>query len=383
MAKPMKLVFYIHALAGGGAERVWSVLASRLASRGHEIILAVDYDAAANRAFVSPGVRVVTLGGGHATTVNRLRHLLRAERPDIAVSALAAANLKLALAASLAGCLSRTVLSFHGYAETEPQLLSQIGYWTAAFFTRVTARTVAVSDGLASYMRDTWGVSAKRLVRIYNPVEVAPGGATTAAELEARPPVVLAAGRLVSYKNFPMLLRAFAALAMPDARLVLLGDGPDREALEAEALRLGISDRVEMPGYVAEPWLHFGRARCFVMPSASEPFGLVLVEAMAQGLDVIATDCQGPREILAHGRYGALVPCGDEQALGRAMGAALTAPSAPAPRINRARAFDPEIAVDGYEALFRDIQTGRGRETEDAAAGSRLGSHPPASADHA
>lgn len=383
MAKPMKLVFYIHALAGGGAERVWSVLASRLASRGHEVVLAVDYEAEANQSFVAPGVRVVTLGGGHGATVNRLRQLLRAERPDIAVSALSAANLKLALAAALAGWLSQTVLSFHGYAETEPQLLSQIGYWTAALLTRVTARSIAVSDGLAAYMRDAWKASAKRLVRIYNPVEVAPGGATTEAELMARPPVVLAAGRFVSYKNFPSLLRAFARLEVPESRLVILGDGPGREALKAEAARLGIADRVEMPGYVAEPWRYFDEARCFVLPSTSEPFGLVLVEAMARGLAVVATDCHGPREILADGRYGALVPCGDDEALGHAMAAALTAPSSPAPRIERARAFGPEAAVDRYEALFAEITAEQGHGVELTAADARFGSHPPASAGRA
>ena len=355
MAAPLKLVFYIHALAGGGAERVWSVMASRYAALGHEVILAVDYDAAENQGFVGPGVRLVVLGGGHAMTIARLARLLRREKPDVVISALAAANLKLTIAAALAGCLRRTVLSYHGYAETEPQRLSQWGYRSARLLTRVTARSVAVSDGLADYMRQDWNACARRLVRIYNPVEVKPGGATTAAELEGRPPVVLAAGRFVSYKNFMGLLQAFAALGRPEARLVILGDGDERPALEAEAKRLGLGDRVAMPGYVPDPWRHFDQARCFVLPSTSEPFGLVLVEAMARGLDVVATDCHGPREILDGGRYGRLVPCGDAAALRDAMASALDAPADPAPRIERARDFDVTTAVEHYESLFRTV----------------------------
>lgn len=355
MARPLKLVFYIHALAGGGAERVWSVLASRYAALGHEVILAVDYDAAENQGFVGPGVRLVVLGGGHARTIGRLARLMRRETPDIVISALAAANLKLTVAAALAGCLRQTVLSYHGYAETEPQRLSQWGYRIAGLLTRVTARSVAVSDGLADYMRQDWNACARRLVRIYNPVEVRSGGATTAADLAARPPLVLAAGRFVSYKNFTGLLRAFAALGRPEARLVILGDGDERPVLEAEAARLGLGDRVEMPGYVPDPWRHFDQARVFVLPSTSEPFGLVLVEAMARGLDVVATDCHGPREILDGGRYGRLVACGDAAALRNAMASALDAPADPAPRVERARAFDVTTAVEHYEDLFRTV----------------------------
>ncbi|MDX7950457.1 glycosyltransferase [Lichenihabitans sp. Uapishka_5] len=355
MVRRLKILFYIHALAGGGAERVWSVMASRFAAGGHEVILAVDYDAAQNVSFVDAAVRVVVLGGNHLQSVWRLRGLLRAERPDIAISALAAANVKLALAAALCGRLDRTILTYHGYAETEPQRLSQIGFRAAAVLTRITARTVVVSDGLGTYLRQRWHASASRMARIYNPVQVTPGGATTVAALEARPPVILAAGRFVSYKNFTGLLEAFAALPRPDARLILLGDGPQRALLAEAVVRLGLEGRVEMPGYVPEPWRHFDRARCFVLPSSSEPFGLVLVEAMARGLDVVATDCHGPREILADGLHGALVPCNDPAALTAALAAALRKPSAPERRIARAQDFDADTATNHYRDLFHSV----------------------------
>lgn len=352
MGRPLKIVLYIHALAGGGAERVWCVLASRLASRGHHVIVAVDYEADENRAGLDERVHTVVLGRSHASSILALRALLKRERPNVVAGALAATNLKLCLAAGLAGMLGRTVLTCHGYAESEPQRLSQIGFMAMPLLTRLAARTVAVSDGLLGYIRTKWHASESRTERIYNPVEVRQTNGSPPSELE---PVVLAAGRFVPYKNFVGLVRAFAAGADKTSRLVLLGDGPDRTAVEAEVARLGLAARVELPGYVAEPWSYYAQARCFVLPSHSEAFGLVLVEAMAYGLEIVATDCHGPREILEGGRHGRLLPVGDERALTSALDAALRNPSDPAERMARAQAFQTDTAADAYETLFSEV----------------------------
>ncbi|MCW6507367.1 glycosyltransferase [Lichenifustis flavocetrariae] len=359
MTKSLRLVLYIHALAGGGAERVWSVLASSLAKRGHEVILAVDYEAEENRTYLQPNVRLVVLGGSHAQTIGRLARLLATEKPDVALSALSASNVKLTLAALLAGCLGRTVLTYHGYAGSEPQRLSQLGFGLAALLTRLTARTICVSDGLLRYLRDSCWASPSRSLRIYNPV-LAEGAERPVdhTALRSRAPVVLAAGRFADYKNFAGLLRAFAAMNDAEARLVLIGDGPERRNLLVEVDRLGLRGRVEMPGYVTQPWRYFEQAKCFVLPSRSESFGLVLVEAMAHGLPVVATDCDGPREILSHGTYGTLVPHDDPAALAAAISRALEEPGDPASRIARARHFDVDVAASQYEALFRSVVAG-------------------------
>lgn len=355
MTKPLKIVFYIHALAGGGAERVWVVLASGLARRGHDVVMAVDYEARENLKGLDPRVRTVSLGGSHIASVLALRRLLRSESPDVVVGALAAANLKLTAAAALAGRLSRTVLTWHGYAESEPRLLSQIGFWALPLLTRLTARTVAVSDGLLGYLRHRWRACPNRTVRIYNPVEVGRHAHVSARTDEA--PTLLAAGRLVTYKNFQRLLQAFAKSKHLESRLVLLGDGPERENLWREVARLGLGARVEMPGYIDEPWRYYVKARCFVLPSQSEAFGLVLVEAMAHGLEIVATDCDGPREILEGGRHGSLVPVGDVAAMAAAIDAAIDAPTDAAARTARAREFDVAVATEAYEALFHEVAT--------------------------
>lgn len=347
-----KYLFSIHGLTGGGAERVIALIASGLARRGHDVLLAVDARADDNAGFLDPAVRVVPIGTGHVRGIAALARLLATERPDVSMSALGASNLKHALAALRAGRAGRAVLSCHGHFENEPGLLSRLGNLAVPVTSRLTARTVAVSAELRGHLIRGLAGPARTVV-IHNPI--ATGAACPArseAELLAREPLVLAAGRLVPNKGFAELIRAVAAL---DARLVILGEGHERGALRAEAERLGMAHRVEMPGYQPEPWAWFRRARVFALASHREAFGNVVVEALAHGLPVVATDCGGPREILEDGRHGALVPVGDDAALARALREALAHPGDPAPRVLRAADFAVETVLDRYEQLFSEI----------------------------
>src|SRR5262249_39010195 len=158
--------------------------------------------------------------------------------------------------------------------------------------------------------------ASERIVRIYNPVPVDRARPpASAAELAARPATVIALGRLAPEKGFATLLDAFALLRRADARLKIFGDGPDREQLQRQGGRPGLAGRVELPGYVADPWQAYFEASCFALTSRSEAFGNVVVEALASGLPVVSTDCGGPVEILDHGRFGEIVPVGQPKPL--------------------------------------------------------------------
>ncbi len=351
-----KLLFYTPALAGGGAERVFAALASGMAARGHEVVFAVDYEADENKPYLSPEVRFFVLGRNHAQATMGLAKLLAREKPDVSLSALSIANMKHVLAALFAGRLKRAILSYHGYWISEPQFLSRVSYSLTPLLTQLAARTVCVSNGLKAYLKLNFSAAPERTVMIYNPVLTGPlAPAMSARELLARPPILLAAGRMVSYKNLPLLVRAFARMTHRDARLFILGDGPERPAIEAEIARRGVKDRVKLFGYVPEPWAIYAQARCFVLSSDSEAFGLVVAEALANGLNVVSTNCDGPREILDRGRYGWLVPPRDEKALAAALDAALDDPGDPAPRIARAKNFSLDVALSAYEALIEEV----------------------------
>lgn len=364
LVRRRRIAVYVPALVGGGAERVAAVLASGLLAAGHEATLIVDFEASRNDDFVDPNVERVTLAGSHGADVTRLAAFLTERRPDIALAIGASTNVKLVLAHLLARTRSRTptqiILSYHGSSTIGRGLLGWSAYPLAPLLTRYAAHTVSVSDALTAHLVKDWHGANARIARIYNPVPIDRARpAIDAATLMARPPTVIAVGRLSPEKDFPTLIRAMADLARPGARLVICGEGPERDALQSLALRLRFADRLELRGYVADPWSAYAQARCLALSSQSEAFGNVVVEALASGLPVVATDCGGPAETLGGGRFGTLVPVGDAAALGAAIAQALDRPGDPAPRIARAREFSTERIVAQYLALFESVLSGR------------------------
>ncbi|MCA1775881.1 MAG: glycosyltransferase [Loktanella sp.] len=179
---------------------------------------------------------------------------------------------------------------------------------------------------MADELRVGYGVPAGRLRVIHNPVEIgdlqASGAETPAIALPDR--FFVSVGRLVKNKGGDVLMRAFAAHAEPRRHLVMLGEGSERGRLTALAEEIGIGDRVHLPGHLENPHAVVARADGYISASRSEGFPNAMIEAMALGRPVIATDCRsGPREILApqdgKPEAGLLVPVNDIAALTAAM----------------------------------------------------------------
>ncbi len=175
-------------------------------------------------------------------------------------------------------------------------------------------------------------------------------------------PVVLGIGRLDIPKAFDRLLRAHAALLSRriDHHLVILGDGPQRAALEAEIRHLGVEGSAFLLGHVSNVWPWFGHATVFALSSRYEGFSLALLEALAAGIPAVAMDCpSGPREILQDGRYGLLVPQGDEaafqEALARLMTDARLREELSSKGRERGKDFTPERILPKWEALLQEV----------------------------
>lgn len=222
---------------------------------------------------------------------------------------------------------------------------------------------VAIARSMRREVRLAMGVEAARVAVIDNPVlrraDIGRlGHARSLADRGHDGRRYLAIGRLVPQKNFALLIRAFARIAGADDRLAILGDGPRRRALEKLAARLGVGDRVMLPGHVepVEDW--FAGADMFVLSSDYEGLPAVVVEAMASGLPVLATRCSASMPALVEeGRLGRLVPPRDEVALAEAM----DAPGGGEPERASARAeqFTVERAGEEYLLFFRAIARGR------------------------
>lgn len=163
-------------------------------------------------------------------------------------------------------------------------------------------------------------------------------------------------GSVDSAKDFPTLLRAFALLRRNlDARLVILGQGEQAVELQAIARSLDVANAVDLPGFVENPAAYMRRASVFALTSAWEGFGMVLAEALAVGCPVVSTDCpSGPREILADGRYGPLVPVGDHVALAAALESLIRTP----PSRDALRDAAWRFSVAGNGKRYKDLLLG-------------------------
>jgi len=352
MAK-RKYLFYTRSLAGGGgAERVWALLASHFAAEGNEVVLAVD-GVGDGTSVLDPAVRVEVLRPGNRAGIADLARLLRSFAPDVALSALSGNATKLALAKLRARSSVPLVISFHGFEEYKTGKLAAAAYYGMPILTKLCSRIVCVSETLKTVMVDRWGAEAGKTMRIYNPVPL-PDVILDAANLAGRAPGIVAVGRLSREKGFDDLIAAFAQVTVPAATLTIAGEGPERGALEALIREHGLGSKVTLAGYT-DPAPLYAKARLCVIPSRTEAFGMVAVEALGAGLPVVATACAGPREILAGDRFGKIVPIGDTRVMAEAIDAALADPGDPAPRLARAQLFSAEAGFAAWQKLLDDI----------------------------
>ena len=349
---------------GGGAERVMVTLAQGLASRGIATDLLVAQLEGPNLPAAADRLRVVNLEARRVlAALGKLADYLRRTAPDATISALPHANVVSVWARAIARASTRVVVSEHTIPSLSASTSNQLRARVLPYFMRRTYghadSIVAVSEGVAMDLATLIGAPRERITVIHNPV-VTPELIRLSAEpldddwfTPEQPPVILSAGRLVATKDYGNLVRAFAAVrARRPARLVILGEGPERGALLRLAAELGIAADVSMPGFVANPYRYMSRAAVFVLSSRFEGFGNALVEAMACGVPVVATDCYGPREILEDGRHGILVPVGQSDALAGAIERQFDAPFTGIGR-ERAAAFHVDAAIEQYRAVLR------------------------------
>jgi glycosyltransferase involved in cell wall biosynthesis len=277
----------------------------------------------------------------------------------VLVSSMSHANLVALWAAKLARSATPVVVTEHNtlsQAAGEDGALAK-GIWPhlLRLFYPWAASVVAVSRGAADDLSRTSGLPRDRVQVVYNPVitrailaqaEKDPGHPWFAP---GEPPVILGVGRLTRQKDFPTLLRAFAQVRRRrPARLIILGEGEDRVALEKLRDELGLTDDVALPGFQENAMAYMAHSALFALSSAWEGLPTVLIEALAAGTQVVSTDCpSGPREILQDGRLGRLVPVGDSAALARAILETLERPSQAVPP-DALTPFTMDAAVDEY-----------------------------------
>jgi len=330
---------FIPSLRGGGTERVMLRLATAIHEAGHKTDLVLASAEGPYLSQVPPKLSVIDLGSRRVrgTLFALTRYLLRAQ-PEAILTAMAHCNAVALLAKKIARSKARIVVSQRQNLSASIAKSGKVKRWIEVAIIRFVYSKadaiVANSQGVANDLCALTGLPPSRVTVIPNPVafEILE---TLASDPVDHPwirqhdlPVILAVGRLTEQKDFATLLRAFSKV-LPErpARLIILGEGEDRDELEELCRELGISDNVAFPGFQQNVYAWMAKSDLVVLSSKYEGSPNVLVEAMALKRPVVATDCpSGPREVLDGGRLGPLVPVGDSLALAKAIIATLSSP---------------------------------------------------------
>lgn len=360
MGKP-RVAFFLPNMAGGGAERVCINLASGFLDHGLDVDFVLARASGPLMADLPFESNIVDLKVNRTlAAVFGLAHYLRQQSPVAVIAAPDVANLVAAWAKLIARSETLVLATNHNniihYSRNNPKIQEKIYPYLLRLFAPAFRGIVVVSKGNAEALERKVRFPRQKVQVIYNPI-MHPGIEMMAGAALGHPwfnddqvPVILAVGRLEPQKDYPTLLKAFAILQrIRQARLVILGDGSQRDKILALGTDLGISEHLDVLPYDPNPFRYMARSDVFVLSSAWEGFGNVLVEALACGTQVVATDCpSGPAEILENGKYGRLVPVGDVAGLAAAIDIAVDH-SIPAELLkSKAKDFSIESAAKSY-----------------------------------
>ena len=353
-------------LYGGGAERATLKLAAGLSAEGIPVDLVLARKEGPLLAEVPDVVRVVDLGARRVIfSLLGLVQYMRREKPAVVLSALHM-NFIAIWAKSIAGVPTKVFVSERStlsnwsksYADIRLQLMP---YFVKVFYPFADG-VICVSEGVAADLNQMAHLPKDRIHIIYNPIITTSLMEKAEEKLDdpwlcsTNMPVVLSVGRLSKPKNYPLLLHAFSRVRqLRECHLLILGEGEDRSTLEALISELNLKSDVRLPGFVSNPYPYMRRSSVFVLSSRWEGLPGALIEALYCGVPVISTDCpSGPREILADGRYGKLIPVDDEDALVQAILDALDG-KVQFPQVESWQPFKMDTVLTKYErVLFED-----------------------------
>lgn len=359
----MKILQITESLEIGGAERVVATLCNELRSQ-HSVAVVCLKQIGALADTLHPDISVVCLDKGEGQDLGafrRLVDLMRRQRPDVVHSHDWGCYLDAMLAARLAG-VGNAVHTVHGRymaggSGTLARVKRELRHWLERRAEVRFGNVVCVSDTLRAHVAAEVGIPQQRMTTICNGIDFS-GGTVAPERLPQQEALFVAVGRLAEVKNFPLMIRAFAAVrhAAP-VRLQIVGDGPQRPALEALVQSLGVADAVEFLGFRSDVDALLSRAHAFLLSSTSEGIPMSILEAMRCACPVVATDVGGVAMLVESGTTGLLVPSGDETAFADALRQLIGNPQRAhemglAGRQKGQQQFSVSAMVQGYERLY-------------------------------
>ncbi|MFZ3336949.1 MAG: glycosyltransferase [Xanthobacteraceae bacterium] len=332
LGSALALAVVLRAFEGGGAQRDMILLCNALAATGIRIVILALRVEGPLRRLLDPAVDVAEVPGRQLRyAVPGLRRLIRDLAPAVVISSEASLNLCTLVAvrtlprASRPKLVLREVGSPSIALHSDPYLQNRIAYRILRRAYGYADRIVTLTEGARHDLAKNFAVPDQSIAVMQTNAVVPPAMVSRIAQWDGEAgredDLIVCIGRLSPEKDQRTLIRAFSLLpAAQPWRLAIVGDGPERPALQALAHELGVADRIVFTGEISEPFGFVMRARLAVCASIYEGLGNAIIEALACGTPVVSTDCPyGPSEILQSGRYGTLTPVGDAPAMAAAI----------------------------------------------------------------
>jgi glycosyltransferase involved in cell wall biosynthesis len=358
------IAFFLPTLEGGGAERAFVHLANRFIAMDVQVDFVVADSTGPYLDELASDVRLIHFQTRRKiATLFRLTDYLRVERPQALLTALDMANAGAVAANALAGSPSRCVISQRSLMRPVLQMERPVLWraWLHLFGIAYRRAAFVICNSNAAYLEMTraLGVKEELCTVVYNAIDIERIAALARVQAadpwleDSAPPLVIAVGSLTPIKDLATLVRAFGIVqASRDCNLLILGEGPERNRLQALVSELGIERRVRMPGFAPNPFSWMSHAQVLVSSSLIEGCPNVIQQALACGTAIVATNCPGgTSEILENGRWGRLVPVGDFQSMASAIVDALDDPH-PIDGRMRATDFDSLRTAERYLDLL-------------------------------
>ena len=360
----MKILFRISYMGFGGAEQVFLSLAREF-RKLHDVIFVTDknygttYDT-----LKEENIPVISLDCRRTyLSIISFAHFIDSLKPDIILSAYPDTNGACILSSKLAKHKCKIVLSEHAsvieHFKHKPLFQRIKVRLIIKHLYKYADKIVAVSKGVSEEVADILKI-ADKCTFIYNPVRFLPSKGNY--DFKKDNGSIITVGRITPQKNFTMLLEAATIIKKSDSHLKfkIIGGIQDQQeylALQDYVTKNELNETVEFVGFCADVENYYRKAELFVLCSAWEGFGNVIVEALSFGLPVVATDCKsGPSEILENGRYGRLVPVGDSPTLAKSILAEIAEPSSTIDeRHKRALDFSESNIANQYMKLFYEL----------------------------
>ena len=367
----MKISFRISSMGFGGAERVFlsvaDVLAKTYQAEIHFVIDSIG-KGETEKLVTDRGFKLVGLDCSRTlSSIIPLKTYINSEQPDILISAYTDTNFAALVSAKLAKHRSKVIVSEHASLKEHWQHASlkrrlvlnsyvKFGY-------RIADYILTVSEGIASQII-AMGHSKNRVGCIHNPVRFNSSKIDKfTTHSKKTTPIILAVGRIAKQKDYLTLLNAFNLVTKKrNIRLVIVGgvyETSEKQKLDHFIQANNLVEKVDFIGFTENIQDYYVAADVFVLSSAWEGFGNVIVEALAFGLPIVSTDCNhGPAEILQAGKFGKLVSVGDHSAMAEAIIQILENNEFNAEQqVNRAKDFAEATIGEAYYQLFKKVMS--------------------------